>query len=210
MRLGVFGGSFDPPHIGHFLAAVDAADHLALDRVLWVPAAHQPLKTATPHIASPEQRYAMVAAATGAHSRFTPSRIEIDREGLSYTVETLEALKQQYPAAERFLLLGEDAWEGFAQWHQPERIRTLVQVAVLKRPAGTPQGRESDPVGIGALSEDSADSHGIALPDRQIPSRTIDVSATEIRARIKAGKPIRGFVQDAVADIIESEGLYRW
>lgn len=221
MRLGVFGGSFDPPHVGHFLAAVDAAEQLALDRLLWIPTAQQPLKTGTPHYASPEQRYAMVEAVTKAHFVFTPSRIEIDRDGLSYTVTTLEALEREYPDAERFLLVGEDTWKGFTQWRHPERIRTLVRIAVLARPkeSETPQvwgeegeRRSVDRNGRPPIGERPKVAPELSLftPDRLLETRQIQVSSTEIRARRNAGKPIRGFVQDAVADIIESEGLYRW
>jgi len=181
VRLGVFGGSFDPPHVGHLLAAVDAAERLSLDRVIWVPAAHQPLKSATPHAATSEQRYAMVVAVAFANPKFSASRIEIDRCGLSYTIETVEAFAREYPAAERFLLVGEDAWSRFDEWREPERIRTLVQIEVLAR------------------RDDSA-----------YAGRVVEVSSTEIRARVRDGKSVRGFVQDAVAEIIESEGLYQW
>lgn len=181
MRLGIFGGSFDPPHVGHFLAALDAAERLELDRVVWIPAAQQPLKTGAPHQATAEQRYAMVAASVAHVPLFQASRIEIDRPGLSYTVSTVEAFAREYPDAERILLVGEDAWARFAEWREPERIRTLVRVEVLAR----------------------RDDSGFA-------GRVIEVSSSEIRARVKAGKSVRGFVLDAVAEIIESEGLYRW
>lgn len=181
MRLGIFGGSFDPPHVGHFLAAVDAAERLDLDRVIWVPAAVQPLKTGTPHAATAGQRYAMVLVATSADPRFAASRIEIDRPGLSYTVDTVEAFAREYPEAERFLLVGEDAYSRLNEWRDPDRIRTLVQIEILAR-------------------QDDGDHTG----------RVVQVSSTEIRARVRAGKSVRGFVQDAVAEIIESEGLYQW
>jgi len=181
VRLGIFGGSFDPPHVGHLLAAVDAAERLRLERVLWIPAAQQPLKRGAPHVATAAQRYAMVLAATAAVPSFEASRIEIDRRGLSYTVTTVEALAREFPAAERFLLVGEDAHARFAEWRDPERIRTLVHIHVL------PRNERSD--------------H---------PGRVVDVSSTEIRERVRAGRTIRGFVQDAVADIIESQGLYQW
>jgi nicotinate-nucleotide adenylyltransferase len=190
MRLGIFGGSFDPPHIGHFLAAVDAVEQLGLDCLFWVPAAQQPLKTDAPHEATMEQRYSMVAAATAVHPIFTPSRIEMDRGGLSYTVTTIEAFTQDNPGAEIFLLVGQDSWDRFSDWHHPQRIRTLAQIVVLARPV---------------LSQSTQ-----SAPDRWLQSRVVDVSSTEIRARVRAGHTIRGFVQDAVADIIESEHMYRW
>lgn len=181
MRLGVFGGSFDPPHLGHFLAAVDAAERLGLDRVLWVPTAQQPLKAGAPHVASPDQRYRMVQAAVTGNTIFEASRIEIDRSGLSYTVETVQSFAAQFPGAELFLLLGEDAWSRFEEWHEPETIRTLVQIEILARKT-----------------------------ESEFSGRVVEVSSTEIRARACEGRSIRGFVQDAVAEIIESERLYQW
>lgn len=181
MRLGVFGGSFDPPHVGHYLAALDAAERLGLDRVLWVPAAQQPLKALAPHAASSEQRFEMVSAATALDPRFGASRIEIDRPGLSFTVSTLEAFALEYPDAERYLLVGEDAWARFAEWREPDRIRTLARTDVLAR-----------------------------RPGSRYPGRVVEVSSTEVRERVRRGLPIRGFVLDPVADIIASQGLYRW
>jgi nicotinate-nucleotide adenylyltransferase len=181
LRIGVFGGSFDPPHIGHHLAALDAAERLGLDRVLWVPTAQQPLKAATAHVASAEQRFRMVQAATSGSTIFEASRIEIDRAGLSYTVATVRSLAEQFPSAELFLLVGEDAWSRFSEWHEPETIRTLVQIEILARKA-----------------------------ESQFSGRVVEVSSTEIRARVRSGKSVRGFVRDAVAEIIESERLYQW
>ena len=181
MRLGVFGGSFDPPHIGHYLAAVDAAERLGLDRVLWVPTAQQPLKAAAPHVASADQRYRMVQAAVSRTVIFEPSRIEIDRPGLSYTIATIQSLREQFRGAELYLLLGEDAWSRFSEWHEPDKIRTLVQIEILARKTES----------------------GFA-------GRVVEVSSTEVRARAREGRSVRGFVQDAVAEIIESERLYQW
>ena len=181
MRIGVFGGSFDPPHLGHYLAAVDAAERLGLDRVVWVPAAQQPLKAGTPHVASAEQRYRMVCAAVSSNPVFEASRTEIDRSGLSYTVATVQSFVERYPGDALFLLLGEDAWSRFAEWHEPETIRSLVQIEILARKS-----------------------------DGEFAGRVIEVSSTEVRARARSGLSVRGFVQDAVAEIIESERLYQW
>jgi len=181
VRLGIFGGSFDPPHVGHFLAALDAAERLGLDRVVWVPAAQQPLKATTPHHATAEQRFAMVAASVAHTPRFQVSRTEIDRSGLSYTVSTVEEFARDFPDAERVLLVGEDAWARFDEWRDPERIRALVRIEVLAR-----------------------------RDDSEFAGRVVEVSSTEIRARVRQGQTVRGFVLDAVAEIIESEGLYRW
>jgi nicotinate-nucleotide adenylyltransferase len=193
MRLGVFGGSFDPPHVGHLLAASDACDELGLDRLLFVPAAAQPLKEGR-LVASPEQRLAMVHLAVDGDPRFAVSADEIRREGLSYTVETLAGLVERYPEAERYFLVGADAFATLAQWREPERIARLARLAVLQRsgdavvapPAGVP---------------------GSAVV--RLHTRRVDVSSTEIRERVRAGRSIRGFVSEAVADYIAMSGLYR-
>ena len=181
MRLGVFGGSFDPPHIGHYLAAVDAAERLGLDRMLWVPTAQQPLKAGAQHVASADQRFRMAQAAVADNPIFEASRIEIDRPGLSYTVTTVRALAEQFPGAELHLLIGEDAWSRFAEWREPDAIRTLVHIEILARKT-----------------------------ESQFGGRVVEVSSTEVRARARHGLSVRGFVQDAVAEIIESERLYQW
>jgi nicotinate-nucleotide adenylyltransferase len=149
--------------------------------VLWVPTAQQPLKAAAPHVASAEQRFKLVQAAVSGTAIFEASRIETDRPGLSYTVATVRSLADQFPSAELVLLLGEDAWSRFSEWHEPEKIRTLVQIEILARSTGS-----------------------------QFSGRVVEVSSTEIRARVGSGKSVRGFVRDAVAEIIESERLYQW
>ena len=189
MRLGVYGGSFDPPHVGHLLVVTDAAEALGLDRVLWVPTAAQPLKPDRA-AAPPARRLEMVAAATAGDPRFGASAIEIDRGGLSYTVDTLEAFAAEHADAERFLLIGMDSVATFGSWRAPERISALAQIAVLHRSTG---------------GAEPALRPGMRL----VTTRRVDVSSTEVRARVRAGKPIRGFVPDPVAAIIERSGLYR-
>ena len=193
MRLAIFGGSFDPPHIGHLLAAGDAYDQLALDRVVLVPTGTQPLKAG--RAAAPaEQRLAMVRLVVDADPRFEVSTVEVERGGLSFTVDTLAHFASVHPAAERYLLLGADVLGSFDQWKEPERILQLARPVVLER--------QGDPGA--ALPAALRDAHAVRLPTRRV-----DVSSTEIRARVRAGKPIRGFVTDSVASYIERGGLYR-
>ena len=189
VRLGVYGGSFDPPHVGHLLVVTDAVDALGLDRVVWVPTAVQPLK-ADQRPAPAAARLAMVEAAVAGVPGFTASAIEIDRGGLSYTVDTLEALAAEYAGAERYLLIGMDSLATFRRWRAPDRIAELARVAVLERSTAG----EATPIPAGA---------------RVVTTRRVDVSSTEVRARVRAGKPIRGFVPEPVAAIIERLGLYR-
>lgn len=193
MRVGVFGGSFDPPHVGHLLAASDACEELGLDRLYFVPAAAQPLKEGR-LVAAPVHRLAMVHLAVDGDPRFSVSPDEIEREGLSYTVDTLAGFAGRFPDAERYFLIGADAFAGLSQWREPERIAGLARLAVLQRsghPAAAP------PAGV---------------PPRavvRLQTRRVDVSSTEIRERVRAGRPIRGFVSDAVADYVAMAGLYR-
>ncbi|HJQ21212.1 MAG TPA: nicotinate-nucleotide adenylyltransferase [Gemmatimonadaceae bacterium] len=193
MRLGIFGGSFDPPHVGHLLVAEDACDQLALDRLVFVPAAVQPLKAGR-HVTGAAHRLAMVRLLAEGNSRFDVSSAEVDRSGLSFTVETLGHFAAEFPAAERFLLVGADVLATFAQWREPERVTQLARLVVLHRadsaPAAIPAGVAADAI-------------------RQLATRRVDVSSTEIRQRVQMGKPVRGFVTDNVAAYIARHGLYR-
>jgi nicotinate-nucleotide adenylyltransferase len=196
VRLGIFGGSFDPPHIGHLLAAVDAYESLSLDKLFFVPAAVQPFKAGVTTAAA-HQRLAMVRLLIGADARFGVDAVEIDRAGLSYTVETLETFAQRFPDAERFFLIGEDAMAAFGAWRNPEQILKLAKLAILRRQGGVGSVTTVD-------SEPSPPSGTIALA-----TRLVDVSSTEIRERVRNGKSIRGFVPESVAAFIETERLYR-
>ena len=191
MRIGVFGGTFDPPHVGHLLLAADACDALSLDRLIFVPAGAQPFKVETPAVATPENRLEMVSLAAGNDPRYAVEDTEIRREGLSYTVDTLEEIARNNPRAELFLLIGEDTLSGFSGWKQPQRIRELATLAVMQR-TGSSDSTEPRAKGVLAMS-----------------TRRVDVSSTEIRKRLADGKSIRGFVPDPVERYIASRGLYR-
>ena len=186
MRLGVFGGSFNPPHVGHFLIASDAFEALGLDKLLIVPAAANPLK-GEPPAAGVLERLRMAEMTFAADPRFEVSSMEIDRGGLSYTVDTLEALAEKYVGAELVLLLGMDAIRTMEKWKRPERIRELARLAVLTR------GGETAPLPRGVEA---------------VTTRRIDVSSTEIRARVAAGLSIHGFVFDSVENFISASKLY--
>lgn len=191
MRLGILGGTFDPPHVGHLLVAGDAYAALRLERLVFVPAATQPLKTnRTP--APAEHRLAMVQAMIADDPRFEVSPVEVERGGLSFTVDTLRFLEARYPSAERFLLLGADVLGTFAQWRDPATVVRLAQPVVLQRAGSPPSPAEVQ--GVTPL---------------RIETRRVDISSTEIRDRVRQGLPIRGFVTDAVAALIDRLGLYR-
>jgi nicotinate-nucleotide adenylyltransferase len=201
VRLGIFGGTFDPPHVGHLLAATDAIEELALDRLVFVPAAVQPLKVHR-STASPGDRLAMVRLTAGDDLRLATDSVELDREGLSYTVDTLGEFARRFPLAERFLLVGADVLSTFAQWREPRAVLELATLAVLTR-----RSDEGDALGAGVPSGALADD--IAKRSTVVPTRRIDVSSTEIRDRVRTGRSIRGFVTDGVAEYISSHGLYR-
>lgn len=193
MRIGVFGGTFDPPHVGHLLLAADAFEALRLDKLIFVPASIQPFKVETPTVASPTDRLEMVRLAAGDDPRYLVDDAEIGRGGLSYTVETLEDLSRRNRGAEIFLLVGEDALSGFAGWRNRERILELATLAVMHR------------AGTGGSEKKSVVHDGVVT----LPARRIDVSSTEIRERVRAGKSIKGFVVEPVERFIRARGLYR-
>jgi nicotinate-nucleotide adenylyltransferase len=188
VRLGLLGGTFDPPHVGHLLAAVDAREALELDLLVFVPAGVQPFKQG--HVrATGEQRLAMLRRMVAEDPCFAVDPIELERAGLSYTVETLTVFAERHPDCALFLLIGEDLAGQIGSWRDPEGIARLATVVVLTREGG----------------EDDAG----AVPLRRLATRRVDVSSTEVRARRQAGRSIRGFVTDGVADYIEAAGLYR-
>jgi nicotinate-nucleotide adenylyltransferase len=193
VRIGIFGGTFDPPHVGHLLVAGDARDALNLDRLVFIPAGAQPLKVYTPAVASPQDRLEMVRLAVADDANYQVDDAEIQRKGLSFTIDTLEVLSTRYAGAELFLLLGRDALNGFGKWKNPEGIRRLATLALMQRSGteGGPAGQHSD--------------QGVIT----VTTRRVDVSSTEIRARLRAGKSIKGFVPESVERFIEGRGLYR-
>ena len=196
MRIGVFGGTFDPPHIGHLILAADAFEALRLDRLFFVPAHAQPLKVDRPAIASAAERLEMVRLAIAGDSRYSADDAEMSREGLSFTVDTLEGLSVRFEGSQLFLLLGEDSLASFDTWRKPERIRELATLAVMHR---------AKPRGGTKTSRPSLKRKGIET----LSTRQVDVSSTEIRQRLADGKSIRGFVPESVEKFIASRRLYK-
>jgi len=188
VKVGVFGGTFDPPHTGHLIVAQDAAMALGLDRVLFVPAARPPHKQDI--VVSPATvRARMLELALAGDDRFSMDTLELDRTGPSYTVDTLVQLRDRMPDVQWSLLLGADQYAELDSWREPERIRTLAEIAVLMR-----AGNIGGTLGHGVVS---------------VQVTRIDISATAIRSRVAAGLPIRYLVPPAVEAFIEENGLYR-
>jgi nicotinate-nucleotide adenylyltransferase len=191
VRLGVLGGTFDPPHVGHLLAASDACEALSLDKLLFVPAKVPPYKARTVQ-ASPDQRLQMLELTIGDDPRFEASRLELDRDGLSFTVDTLQTLSESASGTSLFMLIGDDLATQIASWRDAARIVELATIVVLARAtSSTPSALES------------------TLPMTRLATRRVELSSTEIRDRVRAGRSIHGFVTDAVSAFIRAAGLYQ-
>ena len=186
MRLGVLGGSFDPVHHGHLIAARTLREKLELDVVMLIPAGQQPFKR-DGHGASGGDRVAMTELAVAGEPGLAVDRIEVDRAGPSYTVDTLAALRGAQSGAELVLLVGADAAAELPAWRQAERIRELARVVVFTR------------AGAGVPPLDG--------PVVEIPA--LEISSTDIRARVRAGLSIRYLVPETVEAYIAANGLYR-
>ena len=191
-RLGVFGGTFDPIHIGHLVLAESAREQLDLGRVIFVPAG-EPWRKADRKVSSAEDRLEMVRLAIADHPAFEASSVEIEREGPSYTFETLESLDAANPDAELFFIMGTDTLHDLPNWRSPERIVELSTFAVAARP--------------GALRTEAAEGLPADIVTIQMPE--IGISASEIRERAAAGQSFRYLVPAPVAEYMSNAALYR-
>ena len=190
MDLGVFGGTFDPPHLGHLLVAQDVREALSLDRVIFVPARRSPFKDDA-GTEPAEHRLRMVEAAVEGDPSFSVSRLELDRPEPSWTVDTVRELRTLHPGARITLLMGVDQWRHFREWKDPLEIARLARIAVFARNGETP--------------EDYPDR---AVVPTVVKVRRLDLSSTELRARLGRGESIRYLVPDAVRSLIEHENWY--
>ena len=201
MRIGIFGGSFDPVHIGHLWIAQAAIETLRLDQVRWIPAANSPLKPNGP-VASDQDRLQMVRlAVSGCEDHVVDDR-EIKRGDVSYTVDTLEELAGEYPQAELFLIIGSDSLQSFPRWYRPDRLLELATPAVVQR-GGADQIDFSVLAGLADQTEiDKISKQVIQMP-------VIELSSTELRQRVTTGRSIRFKVPRAVEALIEANEIYR-
>lgn len=204
MRIGMFGGSFDPVHLGHLLVAECCREQARLDRVLFVPAAMQPHKQHR-QLAAPHHRVEMLRLATGGHDAFDVSTAEIDRGGVSYTVDTLATLAATHPGDTLCLILGPDALAGLPTWRSPERIVAAVEVVAVERESIDDVATlVAEPRLAALLGPDRAAR--IAATRVRVPA--IGVRASDLRSAIAAGRSIRYRTPRAVERYIESHGLY--
>jgi nicotinate-nucleotide adenylyltransferase len=191
VKTGLLGGTFDPPHLGHLIVAQDAALALGLDRIVFIPAAVPPHKLGQPITPAP-LRARMLELALDADQRFGIDALELERSGPSFTVDTLRDLSRREPATEWTLLLGADQFAEFSTWREPDEIRRLARLAVLSR--GGNDGRETAARAVAGVTA--------------VPVTRIDISSTEVRRRVAAGRPIRYLVPAAVEQFIFEQGLY--
>ena len=195
-RIGLFGGTFDPPHVGHLALAEWARAQLALDHVLFVPAGRPPHKGRA-RLSPVEHRVAMTRLAVRGNRAFAVSTLETRRHGPSFTVDTLRALKRREPRSRLFLLMGADSLAEFHTWRDPEGIVAFATLAVAERPGAPGPGRRAARAGRTGARVTWLRNPGLA------------VSSSAIRARLRAGQTVRYLVPDAVARYIARHRLYR-
>jgi len=191
-RVGIFGGSFNPPHVAHLLIAELVRDQFQLDRILWIPNHQSPLKEAR-ELAGAHDRLAMTRRAIVGNDAFDVSDLEVSRAGVSYTIDTVRALQDRQPNADFHLIIGSDSLDGLALWHEPEELLERVPLAVFRRP------------GFAGASAPGGISGRIAFADAPL----LEISSTIIRRRVRAGRSIRYMVPDVVNAYVRDRELYR-
>jgi nicotinate-nucleotide adenylyltransferase len=192
MRIGLFGGTFDPVHLGHLRAAENARETLALDRVALVPSAVPPHRAAPLSPAADRLEMARLAAAT--HPAFDAWDVELRRTGPSYTVDTVRAILEERPGDTLVLVVGADTWPEMTTWREPERLFSLVEVAVVDRP--------------GAPRPPLASPFPTSRPVHLVSGPGLPISASAVRARVAAGHSVRYLVPDRVLDYLTARRLY--
>ncbi len=198
MRLGVFGGTFDPPHLGHLILAAEAADQLRLERVLWVITPDPPHKLGRA-ISPLAVRMLLLEAALAGEPRFSISRVDVDRPGPQYAVDTLRLLTQEFPEAELVYLLGGDSLRDLPLWYDPLGLLAQVnELGVMRRP-----GDEVDMDRLESILP------GITAKTRFVDSPLIEIASSDIRERVRSSRQYAYFLPERVRELIEQNGWYR-
>jgi nicotinate-nucleotide adenylyltransferase len=197
-RIGIFGGTFDPPHLGHLILAAEAYDQLELSRLLWVLTPMPPHKLGQ-DISSTSQRLELVLAAIGSDPSFELSRVDIDRAAPQYTADTVKILKYEYPQAELVYLMGGDSLHDLPNWHQPvEFVQACDRIGVMRRPG--------DSIDLTELEQKIPQ----VMPKLTfIEAPLLEISAHEIRQRVSTGRPFRYYLPPAVYEIIQKSHIYQ-
>jgi nicotinate-nucleotide adenylyltransferase len=188
-RIGLFGGTFDPPHVGHLVTAINVHDALDLDLVIMMVANVPWQKDGTREITPAEDRFAMVAAAVDSAPGLVPGRQEIDLGGNSYTADTLRVLAEEYPDAELFTIVGDDAAANLGTWERSDEVLERSRLVVVDRPGA--------PVAL----DESVEWIHVEVP-------RLEVSSTDLRSRFRDGRPLDYLLTDAVLQVIEERSLY--
>jgi nicotinate-nucleotide adenylyltransferase len=197
MRIGVFGGTFDPIHVGHLVSAEEVRVELGLERVVFVPARLPPHKL--DHVVSlVEHRLAMVELAIASNPHFAVSKVDIDRSGPSYTVDTIELLRDEWGGGEIYFIMGSDSLLDILTWHNPQRLIRLCRFAVVSRP-----GYQVD------LDELDDLLPGVASRVQMLNAPELAISSTDIQRRVREGLSIKYQVPEAVEDYIYQYKLYQ-
>jgi len=195
MRLGIMGGTFDPIHYGHLVAAEEARAQLGLDLVMFVPCRQPPHKKSY-QVTDAEHRYAMAVCATCTNPYFVASRIELERPPPSYTMDTLRQLHAKCPSAELLFITGADAVRELLTWREPEQVVALCRLVAVTRPGYDLAGLERE---LGDLAREVS----------TIEAPGVNISSTQMRERVAQGRPIKYLTPSAVAAYIVKHGLYR-
>ena len=198
MKIGIFGGTFNPPHIGHMIMAETATDTLSLDDVYFVPAADPPHKVGVPR-ASVADRITMVELAISGNPRFHLSRVDVDRPGPHYAFETVAIFQEQNPGAELHFLMGSDSLRDLLDWRKPELLVERCKIVVMSRPVVPPD-----------MDELYARLPRLRETLITISSPEVDISSTNIVSRVRSGKSVRYRLQDTVLEYIFQHGLYKY
>jgi len=199
-RIGLFGGSFNPVHHGHLIAAQTAMEAFALDRVILIPCHIQPHKHAGT-LTSGAHRLAMLERAVAGSPTLSVSDIELQRGGLSYTIDTVEAMQQQLPAAELYFIIGEDSLTELHRWHRIDALLECCRFVTLARPSSAAHSRDSAALQLPA-------AHARHMIETIAAGRQIEISSSDIRTRIASGRSIRYLVPSQVEAYIETHRLY--
>ena len=218
MKLGLFGGTFNPIHSGHLTIADQVRQLLALDRIVFIPAALQPLKT-TP-LAPAADRLEMIRLAIAPHPWAEVSTVELDRPAPSYSVDTVEIFKKERPNDPLFFLLGSDAFGDFANWRHPEQLLSLADIIVIARPGRSfmslrslPYLKGADDATLTALDRGAVTQTALTLPGGPqlwlVHLEPCSISSTHIRAALRAGEPVEDLLPAAVCSYILRHRLFQ-
>jgi nicotinate-nucleotide adenylyltransferase len=194
--VGVLGGAFNPPHLGHLLLAQESIHSLGLDEVILMPTGVAPHKLIEPE-PGPRLRLEMASRAVEEAEGMRVSGLEVEREGPSYAYRTLELLADELPGSDLIFVMGADVAAGLGSWRRPERVLELARVAIAERPGADRSDVDSALAGLGASSR----AEVVEMPP-------IGISSSLVRERVAAGRPIRWMVPDPVLELVEEHGLY--